>query len=351
MAGSEVSKDVDQRIDDRLDELHGRYRSTGEEGRARYYSSGRGYLGPQHAGEQHSTFGLALANLDGQVRGTGDDEVMFPLQSISKVFAYALALQDNGHQQVMQRVGVEPSGDDFSSIVFDENAHRPYNPMVNVGALVTVDLVQGRDINEKCDRIVEIIRRCAGNQSIHVDEEIFARELQSADRNRGVAYLLRSENMLDGAAEDVLALYLRQCSITVSCRDLALMAATLANGGTNPLTGEGTCDRRLVRDVLSVMYTCGMYDFAGEWAFDIGVPAKSGVSGGILVPIPGKMGVGVFSPGLDEHGNSMRGINVCQEISGRLGLHVFAADEEDTMLESPSSEPMAPPAVSSASHP
>jgi glutaminase len=138
--------------------------------------------------------------------------------------------------------------------------------------------------------------------------------------------------MLAGDVEAILALYLRQCSVQVTCRDLAVTAATLANGGVNPLTGERALPLRRVRDVLSVMHTCGMYDAAGQWAFDIGVPAKSGVSGGILVVVPGKGGIGVFSPGLDSYGNSVRGIRVCQEISERLGLHVFATEAEDALL-------------------
>jgi glutaminase len=138
--------------------------------------------------------------------------------------------------------------------------------------------------------------------------------------------------MLGGDVEEILTLYLQQCSIRVTCRDLAMMGATLANGGVNPVTGERVLARERVRDVLSVMYTCGMYDFAGEWAFEIGVPAKSGVSGGILAAVPGKMGIAVFSPGLDAFGNSVRGIRVCREISGRLGLHTFADETEDTLL-------------------
>ena len=136
----------------------------------------------------------------------------------------------------------------------------------------------------------------------------------------------------EGNAEEILAVYLQQCSVMVTCRDLAVMAATLANGGVNPITGDQVCTRPSVRDVLTVMYTCGMYDFAGEWAFEVGIPAKSGVSGGILSPILGKLGIGVYSPGLDVHGNSIRGVRVCREMSTRLGLHVFATEEEDAML-------------------
>jgi glutaminase len=251
---------------------------------------------------------------------------------MSKVFIYALALKDHGRDHVLQHVGVEPSGDAFNSIVFDERNHRPFNPMVNAGALVTTDLIRGKDPEEKLDRILDAFRAYAGNPSLDVDWDVFERELATADRNRATAYLMRSNGMLSGDVEAILALYLQQCSVKVSCRDLAVMAATLANGCTNPLTGEQVLARENVRDVLSVMHTCGMYDAAGQWAFDVGVPAKSGVSGGILAAIPDKMGMAVYSPGLDYHGNSVRGVRVCEEVSGRLGLHTFATEGEDALL-------------------
>jgi glutaminase len=331
--------EIRQQIEERLAELYRRHRSPTEgDDAVRYYIPGRGYHGPDTAGEERRAFGISLASLDGEAHGVGDCEVPFALQSISKVFAYALALDDHGRDHVMSRIGVEPSGDKFSSIVFDERARRPYNPMVNAGALVAADLVRGADPAEKIERVVALMRRHAGNDDLAVDHEVFEREMQDADRNRATVYLMRSEGMIEGDAEEILELYLQQCAVKVTCRDLAMMAATLANGGINPVTGARACDRRHVRDVLTVMYTCGMYDFAGEWAFEVGVPAKSGVSGGILAPIPGKLGIGIFSPGLDVHGNSVRGVRVCQEISGRLGLHVFATEDEDAMLglQSPS---------------
>lgn len=328
MRRSEVSRQVDARLED----LYQRHLSLPEDQVARYYTPGRGYHGPDPDRDERQEFGISLASLDGDVHCVGVCDVPFALQSISKVFAYALALEDHGRGHVMTRVGVEPSGDEFSSIVFDERTHRPYNPMVNAGALATVDLARGADVAEKRERILGLMRRHAGNDGLDVDWDIYEREMQTADRNRATVYLLRSEGMIDGDAEEVLALYLQQCSVVVTCRDLAVMAATLANGGVNPLTGERACARHHVRDVLTVMYTCGMYDFAGEWAFEVGVPAKGGVSGGILAPIPGKLGIAIFSPGLDVHGSSVRGVRVCQEVSGRLGLHVFASEEEDAML-------------------
>jgi glutaminase len=323
---------VAERINGRLKELYDRQLLLEEGSVARYYASGREYYGPELAGDERDRFAIALAAPEGDVYAVGDADVTFPLQSMSKVFVYALALHDHGRAHVLEHVGVEPSGDAFNSIVFDERSHRPFNPMVNAGALVTTDLVLGRDGEEKLERILAVLRAFAGNPGIDVDWDVFEKELATADRNRATAYLMRSNGMLSGDVEAILALYLQQCSVRVTCRDLAAMAATLANGCVNPLTAEPVLAREHVRDVLSVMHTCGMYDAAGQWAFDVGVPAKSGVSGGILAAIPGKMGIGVYSPGLDYHGNSVRGVRVCEEVSGRLGLHVFATEGEDAML-------------------
>ena len=321
-----------QHVDERLEEMYRRHLLVGEDSVANYYESGRGYYKPELAAEERERFSISLVRTNGEVHQAGDHDRPFALQSISKVFVYGLALADHGGDYVLEHVGVEPSGDAFNSIVFDEQNNRPYNPMVNAGALVTTDLVRGKDSAEKFERILGTLRSYAGNQSLGVDEDTFEAEMRTADRNRATGYLMRSQGMISGDVEGILALYLRQCSVQVTCRDLAAMAATLANGGVNPLTGERALPLRHVREVLSVMHTCGMYDAAGQWAFDIGVPAKSGVSGGILVVVPGKGGIGVYSPGLDAHGNSVRGIRVCQEISERLGLHVFATEAEDALL-------------------
>jgi len=318
-------------INQRLDALYERHIPVDADRLHHYYQSGRGNYAPADAGDERDRFAICLATTDGEVYATGHHDRAFALHSISKVFAYALALADNPREEVLARVGVEPSGDSFNSITFDERHHRPHNPMVNAGALVTCDLVQGTGAAHRLDRIVALLGRCAG-ADVDVDEETFDAEQRSADRNRATAYLMRAEGMLDGDVEELLALYLRQCSVRVTCRQLAVMAATLANGCVNPITGERALAREHVRDVLSVMYTCGMYDAAGEWAYDIGVPAKSGVAGAILAVVPGKLGIGVYSPGLDVYGNSVRGVGVCKEISGALGLHVFATEEEDALL-------------------
>src|SRR4051812_11887608 len=274
------------RISGRLNELYERHRAQDETRVVSYYASGRGYSPPAEAGEERDRFAVCLATVGGEVYTAGDHDVPFALQSISKVFAYALARADNRREDVVARVGVEPSGDAFNSIVFDERNHRPYNPMVNAGALVTTDLVRGSSSTRKLERLLGLMQVCAGDGALEVDERTFSRELRSADRNRATAYLMRSERMLDGDVEDLLKLYLHQCSVQVSCAQLAVMAATLANGCVNPITGERALPRPLARDVLSVMYTCGMYDAAGQWAYEVGGPGENGGSGGIPPGVP-----------------------------------------------------------------
>ncbi len=336
--------DIRAQVSERLEDLYNRHLPVDARRVDRYYESGRGYYPPAEAGAERDRFAICLATVDGELYEVGDHDRPFPLHSLSKVFAYALALADHRREDVLARVGVEPSGDAFNSMTFDERHHRPHNPMVNAGALVTTDLVRGASAARKIERLLGIMRICAGNRDLDVDKVTFAREIRTADRNRAAAYLMRAEGMLAGDVEELLALYLRQCSVHVTCAQLAVMAATLANGCANPITGERPLPRSRIRDLLSVMYTCGMYDAAGEWAYEIGVPAKSAVSGAILAVVPGKMGIAVYSPGLDAYGNSVRGVSVCKEMAARLGLHVFATEDEDALLGAgtPAPEQMVP---------
>ncbi len=349
-----LSAATERRIDARLGALHARICAEPLTGDERYYVSGRGYLDATELGPERDQFAISVATIDGERFDVGDHTVAFPLHSVSKVFTYALALTDHGPDDVLARVGVEPSGDPFNALRVDERTMRPYNPMVNAGALVTNDLLLGADADQRLARALAMLRGCAGNERLNVDATILEAEVASADRNRGAAYLMRSAGMLHGAVDDILRLYLAQCSVRVTSGELSVMAATLANGGRNPITGARLLPRRLVRDVLSVMHTCGMYDYAGSWAFEVGIPAKSGVGGAILAVIPGKLGIGVYAPGLDGQGNSVRGIRVCRELSERLGLHVFATPDEDALLTAatpaeratpPSMEPVLPPAT------
>lgn len=330
MTSGERRAAVQEQLDLLLTRCAGPTGSTTSDER-RFYDPARGYVAAAEAGEEPDRFGISVVTVTGEVFGTGDWEVPFALQSISKVFTYAQALADNGRDHVLTRVGVDPSGEAFNSIDFDERHRRPFHPMVNAGALVTADLVHGADPAEKYARVQALLHACSANPGLGVDQATWETEFAHDDRNRAAAYLMRSEGMLDSEVDDVLETYLRLCSVDVTARDLAVMAATLANGCVNPLTGKQVLPRERGRDVLSVMYTCGMYDAAGQWACDVGVPAKSGVSGGLMAVIPGKMGIAVWSPGLDEYGNSVRGVRVCREFSERLGLHVFASEDEDVL--------------------
>ncbi len=260
--------------------------------------------------------------MNGAVYEVGDSKQPFTIQSISKPFVYGLALEDHGRADVLARVGLEPTGDAFNSISLDPNTGRPRNPMINAGAIATTGLISGKSPETRLKRLMEMMGTYAGHE-LALDEAVYRSESQTGHRNRAIGHMLRNFNMIDGDPGPVVELYFQQCSISVNCHDLALMAATLANRGVNPVTGKRAIRGEYVENVLSVMGSCGMYDFAGEWIYKIGVPAKSGVSGGIIAVLPGQFGLGVFSPPLDSRGNSVRGIALCNELSRSLDLHLF----------------------------
>ncbi len=201
----------------------------------------------------------------------------------------------------MARVGVEPTGDPFNSITVDERTGRPFNPMVNAGAILTASLVDGPSPDEQFERIRSGLSAFAGRQ-LGVDERVFRSERETGDRNRAIAYLMRQVGALTMGVDDALDVYFRQCAIEVTTVDLAMMAATLSNGGVNPVTGAVAMQRDHVERVLTVMSTCGMYDYAGEWLFRVGLPAKSGVSGGIVAVLPGQLGLAVTVTRADDSG-------------------------------------------------
>src|SRR5262245_6921820 len=248
----------------------------------------------------------------------------FTIQSISKPFTYGLAIEDRGLRMVLQKIGVEPSGEAFNSISLAPDTGRPRNPMINAGAIVASSLVRGTSAAQRLERLLGVFSAHAGHP-LAVDEVVYASERETGHRNRAIGHLLRNFEVLTGDPDEALDLYFRQCSVAVDCRDLAVMAACLANGGTNPLTGDRALRADVVPHVLSVMTTCGMYDSAGEWVFRVGLPAKSGVSGGVLAVLPGQLGVAVFSPRLDAHGNSVRGVQVCTDLAEAFGLHFLRA--------------------------
>jgi glutaminase len=276
---------------------------------------------PELAKADPRQFAISLVT-GSEVYGAGNCTTAFSIQSVSKPFVYALALEDAGLDEVLKHVGVEPTGDAFNSIVLEPGTGRPLNPMVNAGAIVTSTLVAGDNATERFERSLQGLSAFAGRQ-LDVDELVYKSEQATGDRNRAISYLMRTAGSLTADVEDALAVYFRQCSILVTSHDLSVMAATLANGGINPITSERVVGEATVGRVLTLMSTCGMYDSAGEWLFSVGLPAKSGVSGGIVAVLPGQLGLGIYSAPLDPRGNSVRGIRACTELSEQLGLHLF----------------------------
>jgi len=267
--------------------------------------------------EDIAAFGISVVTVDGQTYEAGDTRVGFPIQSISKPMTFALALDRHGPDVVARHVDVEPTGVSFNAIGLDADTGLPLNPMVNAGAIAVASLL------DDIDEILDGFALFAGRR-LAVDSLLWADEGAASHRNRAIAHLLKGSGALgDVDPESALSLYLGQCTAQVDCRDLAMIAATLANGGVNPATGTRAAGYETARGVLSVMTSCGMYDAAGQWLFTVGMPAKSGVAGSIIAVLPGRFGLAVYSPPLDEHGNSIRGLAVCRDISDDMALHMI----------------------------
>ncbi|MGB3491793.1 MAG: glutaminase A [Elainellaceae cyanobacterium] len=307
-----------------LSELYEKYGSLNDGDVADYI--------PELALAKTEWFGICAISTNGQVFDVGDCDKLFTIQSISKAFVYGLALEDCGRDYVNSKVSVEPTGEAFNSIVLDEKTNRPYNPMVNAGAIATADLIKGANGTERLKRVLDMFQRYTGREH-DISVPVFLSEKATGFRNRAMAYLMLNFGMVGDKIDETLDLYFQQCSILVNAKDLAMMAATLANGGVNPVTGVRALDERYVQDVVSVMLTCGMYDYSGEWIYRVGMPAKSGVGGGITAVVPGKLGIGTFSPPLDAKGNSVRGIKVCEDLSSDFGLHLFSCVHGDRQLD------------------
>jgi len=297
-----------------LEGVHRRYASVSDGQVATYI--------PELAKANPEWFGICLATTDGHVYEVGDARQRFTIQSISKPFVYGLALEDHGRAAVLGKIGVEPTGDAFNSISLAPGTGCPLNPMINAGAIASSSLVAGHSPADKLARLLTVLSLYAG-RGLDIDDAVYVSERETGHRNRAIGHMLRNFDIIPEDPTAALDLYFRQCSVSVDCRDLSVMAATLANGGVNPVTGERALPHDLVESVLSVMTTCGMYDYAGEWFYWVGMPAKSGVGGGVLAVLPGQLGVGVFSPPLDARGNSVRGVAVCKALSRDFNLHAL----------------------------
>ena len=303
-------------------------RSIVETGYARFRHDDGGQVAdyiPALAKASPDAFGVCVAGVHGRVFAIGDAETEFTIQSISKLFVFALVCDVLGPDEARHRLGVNSTGLPFDSVMGVElNEDRTMNPMVNAGALATTSLVPGSTAEEKFARIVAALSAFAGHP-LEVDEEVYESESANNDRNRGIAHLLNGYGRMYCDPDLATDIYTRQCSLRVSAHDLAVMGATLADGGVNPRTGVRALAPSTCKRVLPVLATAGLYERSGDWLYDVGLPGKSGVSGGIVTISPGKGGVGTWSPPLDEAGNSVRGRHMTAYLSERLGLNLFSS--------------------------
>jgi glutaminase len=299
-------------------EAHRRF-ATVNQGKVATYIPALAAADPTH-------FGIAVAATSGQLFEAGEASLPFSIQSISKPFLYALICQAIGERAAREKLGVNSTGLPFNSVQAVERADDGLsNPMVNAGAIAATSLAPGDTPEAKWGFILEGFSRFAG-RPLALDEEVYASEVATNRRNLGIANLLEEQGCIWFDPESTTDLYTRQCALTVTTHDLALMAATLANGGRHPLSGEQVVAPRICQVVLAVMVTAGLYETSGDWIYDIGLPGKSGVSGGMITVAPGKGGLATYSPPLDGAGNSVRGQLTAGFLSERLGLHLLASE-------------------------
>jgi glutaminase len=268
---------------------------------------------------------IAIYTPDGNVIDAGDTTHKVTLQSISKIIALALVLMDRGEQEVFRKVGMEPTGDPFNSIAKLEEVQpaKPLNPMINAGALAVTHMIAGASVTERFERLLQFVRKLAGNPTITYSEEVAQSEFETAFLNRSLCYFLKQHGIINEDVEELMDLYTKQCAIEMTCDDLARIGLVFAMDGRDPFTGEQIMPLDVARICKTFMVTCGMYNASGEFAIKIGIPAKSGVSGGILAAVPRRCGIGIFGPALDEKGNSITGMKLLELLSKTYSLSIF----------------------------
>lgn len=301
-----------------LNQLIEEFRTETSKGQVANYIPELGKVDP-------NLLGISIYDVKGRLFEAGDCQYPFTIQSISKPIVLLLALLDNGERKVFEKVGKEPTGDPFNSIIRLEtfNEKKPLNPMINAGAISVAGLIQGKDSKEKVSRILNFLQEITHNDKITINESVFESELKTGHRNRSMAYFLKDFGNIDGDVEETLEVYFKQCSIMITTRDLAYIGALLARNGRDIITNKQVLPVRYCNIVKSYMATCGMYDGSGEFAINTGIPAKSGVGGGVLCTVLGRMGIGVFSPALDKKGNSYAGIQLLNKLSEELSLSIY----------------------------
>lgn len=280
---------------------------------------------PELAKGDVNDLGIYVLRSDGRHYQVGDYKKRFTIQSVVKPILLLLALMDNGEEYVRSRVGVEATGKPFDAInVTDQTLLSDHlNPMVNMGAIAMCTLIRGKDYEERFQRLLDLTRRLAGDPEIDLDQQVYLSEKRTGNKNRALAFLLKTYGMIEDDVEQVLDCYFKACSISVNSKDLAHIGFVLANRGKLPQTEERIFPSRYATYVNAILMTCGMYDGSGDFAVNVGVPAKSGVGGGIMAVVPTRMGIGIFSPGLDGKGNSLAGIKVLEQLSKRMYLSIF----------------------------
>lgn len=311
-----LPRNNDNNIQQTITELYQKYlRTTG--------GKNADYI-PVLAKVNPTLFAIAIVKTNGEIISIGNDNISFPLESVVKPFIYAVALQDNGEQTVTEKIGFNATGHKFNSVVaIEERPNHLQNPSVNAGALQATSLIKGKNGEEKWQRILDLVKKSSDGKPI-LGVEVYQSEAATNQRNRAIAELLSSYQMLLGDPLEAVDIYTKACSILVTAKQLALLGATLANNGVNPMTHEQVIAPKYVQDMLSDMVTNGMYDNSGMWFWKVGLPTKSGVSGGMLAIVPNKMAIVVFSPPLDETGNSVKGQLVIEELSKRWNLHLLS---------------------------
>lgn len=274
---------------------------------------------------EQDDLGIAIIDAKGNIFETGAARKRFTIQSISKVLALAYVMDDQGEDLIFSRVGKEPTGDPFNSMIRLETSasHKPFNPLINAGAIVVSGLMRGNSPEEKIEKFMRFVIRLSGRENVTIDKAVYLSEKETAYRNRSIAWFLKEQDILPGEVEETLDVYFSQCAFSLDAVDLSRIAVILAMDGYDPIRNEQILKPRIAHVCKSLMVTCGMYDGSGEFAVDVGVPAKSGVGGGIMAVVRDRMGLGVYGPALDERGNSKAGLEVLKLLSEKLDLRVL----------------------------
>lgn len=278
---------------------------------------------PELAKVNSALFGIAIVTVKGEVTTIGDANQPFAIESISKPFAYALALQDHGESELVSKIGLNATGQSFNSVMaIEQQPNHLQNPLVNAGAIQITSFINGKDSNDKWQRVLSLMQQLSDGK-VYLGEPVYQSEMATNQHNRAIAELLNAYHMMNGDPYDAVDRYTKACSVMVTAQQLALMGATLANGGVNPITHQAVITPNYVQDVLSEMVVNGLYENSGAWFWAVGLPSKSGVGGGILAVVPHQMAIVVFSPPLDDAGNSVKAQLVIKDLAKRWGLHLL----------------------------